>query len=713
MDTILTLINNNQWTDAIKKSNNIFEPIIDQKNMFHIACIRGYENAINHFLELKSTLIFLSDEDGNTGAHLLAINGWDTILIKVIKSEPLFLQLKNSLDKFVYNYVLERQNTFYEIIKIMEKNKLTNYLNFVRNDGNTLLYDVIDMVQNTRSPNFEVFEFLCNLKHPNSINHVIDWNIPKNSPPLIYVIDAKKEDLCEYILDNIRNINVNVLNKNEISPLIASLYYKLEKISIRLIDMGADINFGGQENSFIPLSMSFKNWIPNVSKKLMEYDDLEYDKKDNLLNSPIYYLLDTVNNHKELLTLELEVIKQTILKSDLLSSNIAHVTPMHLLVKFNMWKEFKDILETKTFDINAFDKNKTNILEYLNDEDLSLFMEIIDKQIKSGKNNVKLIQTTLILPVKIKEPDNLDYGMFNADGIHNTMYILYMLDKYTNCTIPMQYPVPEKRTWDKYKLHTQFSPHDEILNLLQSVLSFYYDTFYSLVPHIIYWRNKTIYFKDKNLSLYLSRAIKSEKHRFIIVKLSLLPQASIMHANIIIYDKQRNTIVRFEPYGDWDLLDSYWLDKMLMSLFKKSINEERHKSLKYIRPTDYLNKTKFQSASLGDNPKNKNMGDPDGYCLAWCYWFIELKMLNPDVEERSLVENALRDIIKLSNENDNNPLLTHIRSYGKHLDNEKNKLFEKIGVNKYEFYKLSYDTQKLELCRKYVDEYISNKLTNI
>jgi hypothetical protein len=296
--------------------------------------------------------------------------------------------------------------------------------------------------------------------------------------------------------------------------------------------------------------------------------------------------------------------------------------------------------------------------------------------------------------------------MFNADSVHNTMYILYLLNKYDNCTIPIQYPISEKRAWDKYKIHTQYSPHDEIMNLMQNVLAFYYETFYSLVPHIIYWRNKTIYFKDKNLSLYLSRAIKSKKHRFVIIKLSLLPQSNMMHANILIYDKQRNTIVRFEPYGDWDLLDSYWLDKMLMTLFKKSINEENHKTLKYIRPTDYLNKTKFQSASFGDDPKNKNMGDPEGYCLAWCYWFVELKMLNPDVDERSLVENALNDIIKFSNENDNNPLLTHIRSYGKHLDNQKNKLFEKIGINKYEFYKLSYDTEKLELCRKFVDTYI-------
>jgi len=710
MDNILDLINNNNWQDAIKQSTNLFEPIMNGKNIFHIACIRGQENVILGILNLKSSSIFISDFAGNTGAHLLAINGWDNILIKMINIEPMFLQLKNNNDRFVYNYVLERKQTFFEIIKCMELFKLTNYLNFVRNDGYTLLLDIISMIKDITSPNFEILQFVINLKNK------LDWNISKNTPPLIYLINSNKNDICNYVLDNVPSVDINIISKNETTPLIASLLQQSEKLAIKLINMGADVNFSGPENMHIPLALTFKNWLPDVTKKLMENKNLDYNKKDNALNTPIYFLLDSIANNTELLTTDsepliMDIMKTMIINSDLLNTNIRNTTPMHLLVKFGMWKKFKDILQTKQFDVNAFDRDKNNILKYLSDEDLPIFMKIIDKQLKSTKNNkIKIQQSKLILPIEILQEDKLDYGMFNADSVHNTMYILYILKKYNNCIIPLQYNVSEKRIWDKYKIHTQYSPHNEIMNLIHSVVSFYQDTFYCLVPHIIYWRNKTIYFKDRNLSLYLSRAIKDNRIRFVIIKLSLIPHSNIMHANIVIYDKQRNTIVRFEPYGDWDLLDSYWLDKMLMKLIKKSINKEQNETLKYIRPTEYLNKTKFQTASFGDRSKHKNLGDPEGYCLAWCYWFTELKLLNPDVDEKTLVELALDDILKLSNANDKNPLLTHIRSYGKHLDNQKNILFEKIGINKYDFYKLSYDSEKLEMCKKYVEEFVSSCL---
>ena len=42
-------------------------------------------------------------------------------------------------------------------------------------------------------------------------------------------------------------------------------------------------------------------------------------------------------------------------------------------------------------------------------------------------------------------------------------------------------------------------------------------------------------------------------------------------------------------------------------------------------PHEYLQNVNFQQSSLGD--KEQNLGDPEGYCLAWCLWFLELKLL--------------------------------------------------------------------------------------
>jgi hypothetical protein len=168
-------------------------------------------------------------------------------------------------------------------------------------------------------------------------------------------------------------------------------------------------------------------------------------------------------------------------------------------------------------------------------------------------------------------------------------------------------------------------------------------------------------------------------------------------------------MVRFEPYGDWDLADSYHLDKLLLELFESVIDKAHLSTLKFIRPNEYLDKTKFQSISQGDDYNYKNLGDPEGYCLAWSYWFLELKLLNPDVDEKQLAKNAF-DLILKTDVNSTNPILQHIRGFAKHLDQEKNKIFESIGVPKQLHYKLRMDKDKMYLLNNYVNQYVINNI---
>jgi hypothetical protein len=228
------------------------------------------------------------------------------------------------------------------------------------------------------------------------------------------------------------------------------------------------------------------------------------------------------------------------------------------------------------------------------------------------------------------------------------------------------------------------------------------------MPAIIIWKDKNLYFTVSD-NMYLQRciAIPEYKTRFIMMRITLILDDTSLHANIVIYDKKLNKLIRFEPYGDWEFNDSYNLDQMLVKMFRDSlelIDVEKQKSLKYVRPRDFLDKTKFQTTSLGDRFMEKNLGDPIGYCLAWCFWFLELKLNNPDEDETELVNLALGKIIN-NDKNNNNPLLTHIRSYAKHLDKEKNLLLGKIGIPKTEVYKMSYDMQKLDMIKKFVESY--------
>jgi hypothetical protein len=141
MAHIIELINNNKWDDALDEiKNDMFKPIIDQRNLFHMACIRGNKKIINHFLSTKSALIYQADEDGNTGAHLLAQNGWDDLLLTIASKYPDFLILKNNEDKLVINFLISRNEILNKIFKLIQK----KHLNYVRSDNKTFLIDLID-----------------------------------------------------------------------------------------------------------------------------------------------------------------------------------------------------------------------------------------------------------------------------------------------------------------------------------------------------------------------------------------------------------------------------------------------------------------------------------------------------------------------------------------------------------------------------------------
>jgi hypothetical protein len=148
------------------------------------------------------------------------------------------------------------------------------------------------------------------------------------------------------------------------------------------------------------------------------------------------------------------------------------------------------------------------------------------------------------------------------------------------------------------------------------------------------------------------------------------------HANIIIYDKINNTLLRFEPYGTIYNFDD--LDNFIMDIFKKS-----NLKFTYSFPKNFLSKVKFQEASKGDHVKFQNIGDPPGYCLAWCIWFLELKILNANIiDNEKLAILALQTIISKYNKIEFS-LLHYIRGYSNYITEQSNNVLDKLHIDKY------------------------------
>ena len=351
-------------------------------------------------------------------------------------------------------------------------------------------------------------------------------------------------------------------------------------------------------------------------------------------------------------------------------------------------------------------KTKTNIIRKKN-----VNLELIEKTFnnKHNINDIKnFIQIPSIIKLKSKESNiSTNYGLFNSDIIHSMIYTTTFLKKYNDLSIPIQTYREYKYMLDDWKIKMYKNNLTIHSNSIWTLVNLYNNMFYILTPHVIIWHSLEQHYIHPNFDFYLRLSLAG-KSRFIMIKLTLIPNEYSSHANVIIYDKKLNKVIRFEPYGVNDIVDGDNLDNKIKSLFKNATQSKVH----YIRPSDYLKKFIWQTVSHDSEEDNKVLGDPVGYCLAWCYWFIDLKMKDPDMSELELMKKAIGNIQSYS-KNIGNKYLIHIRNYAKSLDGLKNKFMININIPNMAHYKNSYSNNHLndilDSIEKDVYDNISNK----
>ena len=148
--------------------------------------------------------------------------------------------------------------------------------------------------------------------------------------------------------------------------------------------------------------------------------------------------------------------------------------------------------------------------------------------------------------------------------------------------------------------------------------------------------------------------------RFIICSLILEPISRYFHANILICDKVNNTLERFDPQ-DATYLSTY-LDKKLKKVFVDF-------NFIHLKPYIPPNNSTFQCTQTKENCKKPC--DPEGFCVAWCIWYADLRISNPDIDNDNLY-----DIAMVTLKAGTITFSSFIRSYSKFLlDYKKTKIF--------------------------------------
>ena len=74
------------------------------------------------------------------------------------------------------------------------------------------------------------------------------------------------------------------------------------------------------------------------------------------------------------------------------------------------------------------------------------------------------------------------------------------------------------------------------------------------------------------------------------------------------------------------------------------------------------------------------VGDLGGFCLAWCIWYIELR-INNNLKPKILVEKTIKKMIR-----ENKIFIDFIRNYGNHLAKFSKKFYLDSGIDKKNIY---------------------------
>ena len=300
--------------------------------------------------------------------------------------------------------------------------------------------------------------------------------------------------------------------------------------------------------------------------------------------------------------------------------------------KFN-WKTdklFHTIIEQS-------DKNHTNLAN-------QSINNILNPQFKglSNNNNIKLINT---------EISHSNHFRARLDDI--IFYFMVLDKKYNNLHIPKF----------NNSISSQQIDFDSNFISLPTELPLTLD----MLPFFITFLNKNTYYINPYLNLIIKGLATKNKNDYAIVFLSLHDEENNLHANILFYNFNDKTITRFEPYGNTFVIDEN-IDEILSEELTWNLD------FKYIKPSDYVNGSGLQSLSDDNNIIYQKPGDFGGFCLAWCLWFVEMKLKNKNISNRDLVSKSIKKIIKKQS------LVDYIRSYGNKISDEKYKIYKIINL---------------------------------
>ena len=660
------LIDDNKWNDIfelIKKNKLDPNEKVNGNNIFHLACSNNNEVIVYYILKKYKSIIYKSNDDGNTCVHIFSQFGFYKLLKSILIKEPKLIKMINN-----------KHETILHIIKNPEVLEWI-YDNIELNEDEQAII-LITLINNIKLNDNKFIEKILSNK--------VNLSLPRSNPPLIYAIKQKKYDIVKLLLHY--KADPNIMDNKFMTPIILAVKINEYKIIKLLIKYNAALDYFGPEGDENILMMAIANNNEQIIDLLLQ-NNISTTIYDRYFDTPAHLCLMKDGFSKN-------IIFKILLFSDVNAKNIDRITPLYLLIKKYDWRDFTEVLKLKPeLDLSELDPSKS-IKKLLDDKNqYTEFVELI-KPSKIIINN-KLSQL-------ITEYNTTNFGRFNSNTVHNLIYTVLILAKYRNLSVPFQYFDENKAKTDRQFI-TMNIDRTQNGKLTGELIESYYNLFYQLAPYIIIWHSEYSYYIHPDIMFHMKKSLLSKKIRFIFIKLTLVHQEGI-HANIIIYDKVLGIMERFDPYGYVPYLNTDLLDKGLKEYFAPKFKQLGLK-FKYYSSKKLFKYISFQIVSNDQSTHTKKLGDPIGYCLAWTLWYLEQRINNPDVHPKILIHRLTQDLLHNSKSNTDNSFISYIRNYAATLDNSKNNIMISSGISKNDIYDLVIKEDNLKLLLKYLINY--------
>ena len=757
-EEIIKMIENGRWDDLYEsivdnKINKPNELIINGNNILHIAAIRGQTKFVERLFELCYSkdpntseessdplrelakiecginpdmpnrdglpAIHLYYKYGGTSKKLLKLSSvcyldkhYTSLLTYLIGSIDLLeVYVNSTIQKsclqnvdLVGSDVQPHQNIYYLLIKQIkrvEDSKLkARYMKIVSH-----------LMRNLT--NKKAVHYAIAMDSMEVFDHLISEDLfdpmvrsTNNETPLINATTTKKEDFVSRILEEYHKLSQD--------PSYSELPTIKEYISLyRQFAENRPINICIRDRTYDILGIMIR-YLKDYRK---ETGDESIHIETDEYNSTYLHTYLMREEPRELDPIDKKIISYLIKYTDLNQENYHGYTPGQLIFLKEFWKldHIKECLKGRKIDLLKTDPDGHNIYSYVTKKDNAEFMRLTSELVmvtntsgSSDETKSDLFDAEKIIDVVHRDTlkNKKGYGLFNPTQMNYVLFMLYLQQTHSNLFIPSRPYDVDKKNDDLYMMEMTSYPLSIIQDTMNDIQLSDHSRFYSYSPHMVTWHNAHLFLINPNLSAILKdqHEIDTElKRRFIMIKLLVVINENANHANCLIYDRKKREAWRFESYGLTDMVkDGEKLDMELENLL-----ESVYGKIKYYGPSAYLANIKFQLADNEDFAIAKNLGDPGGYCLAWCVWFVDVICSNlKGDDDEPTVNYLMRNYITRERFGDIlfergkkrtpsarrlsssvNIYLEYIRQYGHHLDAEKNLILKKMGVSSDAYYR--------------------------